>query len=54
MRKDTLFRRLCDPMAMTIDEKLRYAMMALGAASFVFATLGVHVSPFDPMSGAGS
>jgi hypothetical protein len=39
---------------MTIDEKVRYGMMALGAASLVFATLGLHVSPLDAMSGAGS
>ena len=30
---------------MTLDEKVRYGMMALGGASVVFATLGVHVSP---------
>jgi len=30
---------------MTIDEKVRYGMMALGGASVVFATLGVHISP---------
>jgi hypothetical protein len=39
---------------MAIDEKVRYVMMGLGATSFVFAFLGLHVSPFDPMSGAGS
>ena len=39
---------------MTVDEKVRYGMMAIVATSFVFATLGLHISPFDPMSGAGS
>jgi hypothetical protein len=39
---------------MTPDEKVRYGMMAIGAASLVFATLGVHLSPLDAMSGAGS
>jgi len=39
---------------MTPDKKVRYGMVALGAASLVFATLGLHVSPLDAMSGAGS
>jgi len=39
---------------MTPDEKVRYGLMAIGAASLVFASLGVHIVPFDPMSGAGS
>ncbi len=34
-------------MDMTLDEKVRYGMMALGGASLVFATLGVHISPLD-------
>lgn len=54
MRKRILFRRACDPKAMTIHEKARYCMMAVGAASFLLATLGLHISPLDPMSGAGS
>lgn len=54
MRKDILFRRLCDPEPMTMEDKVRYGMMAMGAASLVFGTLGLHVSPFDAMSGAGS
>jgi len=38
---------------MTIDEKVRYGMMALGGASLVFTALGVHVSPLsEPLSGA--
>ncbi len=39
---------------MTVDEKIRYSMMALAGASLVFATLGLHMSPLDAMSGAGS
>jgi hypothetical protein len=39
---------------MTTDEKVRYSMMAVVGASVVFATLGLHVSPLDAMSGAGS
>ena len=54
MRKRILFRCRFDPKAMALDEKVRYCMMAVGAAGFLLATMGLHVSPFDPMSGAGS
>jgi hypothetical protein len=30
---------------MTIDEKIRYGMVALAGASVVLATFGVHVNP---------
>ena len=36
---------------MTLDEKVRYGMMALGGASIVFATLGVHISPLAFVTG---
>jgi hypothetical protein len=39
---------------MTLDEKIRYSMVALSGASLVFAALGLHPSPLDAMSGAGS
>jgi hypothetical protein len=39
---------------MTTDQKLRYGMMAIAAASLVSASLGLHASPLDIMSGAGS
>ena len=39
---------------MTLDEKVRYGMMALGGASIVFATLGVHVSPLEVIGGYGN
>jgi hypothetical protein len=39
---------------MTLDEKVRYGMVALGGASFVLATLGVHVSPLEIIGGAGT
>ena len=39
---------------MTANEKIRYGMMALGAANVVFAALGLHMSPLDAMSGGGS
>jgi hypothetical protein len=39
---------------MTLDEKIRYGMMALGGASFVFAALGLHVTPLAAAGGAGS
>lgn len=30
---------------MTIDEKVRFGMMAITGASVVLATMGVHISP---------
>ena len=39
---------------MTLDEKVRYGMVALGGASFVLATLGVHLNPLDIIGGAGT
>jgi hypothetical protein len=39
--------------AMTLDEKVRYGMMALAGASVVFATLGVHFSPLMTANGYG-
>ena len=38
---------------MTLDEKIRYGMVALAGASVVFATLGVHINPLDICGGAG-
>jgi hypothetical protein len=37
---------------MTLDEKIRYGMLALTGASLVFATLGLHISPLEPIGGA--
>jgi len=38
---------------MTLDEKIRFGMIALGGASIVFATLGVHFNPLDIVGGSG-
>jgi len=39
---------------MTLDEKVRYGMVALTGASIVFAALGLHVAPLgDAIGGAG-
>lgn len=38
---------------MTLDEKIRYGMMALAGASVVLATLGVHVNPLGIAGGYG-
>ena len=46
-----LFQALVD---MTLDEKVRYGMIALAGASVVFATLGVHISPLEVIGGAGT
>jgi len=39
---------------MTLDEKVRYGMLALTGASFVFAALGLRIGPLDPIGGMGS
>ena len=38
---------------MTLDEKIRYGMVALGGASVVLATLGVHLNPLEICGGMG-
>ena len=38
---------------MTLDEKIRFGMIALSGASIVLATLGVHVSPLEIVGGSG-
>jgi hypothetical protein len=37
---------------MTQDEKIRYGMLALAGASFVFATLGLKAGPLEIIVGA--
>jgi hypothetical protein len=37
--------------AMTTEDKVKYGMMALGGASIVFTTLGVHISPLAQVTG---
>ena len=43
-----------DTLSMTLDEKIRYGMLALTGASIVFAALGVHIAPLDIAGGHGS
>ena len=38
---------------MTLDEKIRYGMIALGVSSVVLASLGVHFSPLEIVGGYG-
>jgi hypothetical protein len=38
---------------MTLEDKAKLGMMALGGASVVFATLGVHISPLEVIGGGG-
>jgi len=38
---------------MTLDEKLRYGMLALSGASLVFASLGLKVGPLEIIGGWG-
>ena len=40
---------------MTIDEKVRYGMLAVGGASLVFTAMGLpHLGPLESISGACS
>jgi len=39
---------------MTLDEKIRYGMMAISGASIVFATLGLKVGPLEIIGGWGT
>jgi len=38
---------------MTLDEKIRYGMVALTGASLVLTGLGVHVNPLTVLGGYG-
>jgi hypothetical protein len=40
---------------MTIDEKVRYGLIAISGASVLLATIGVHLGPLDARiaNGAG-
>ena len=48
---------ICTPFSglakLTLDEKVRYGMVALSGASLVLATLGVHINPLEIIGGAG-
>ncbi len=39
---------------MTLDEKIRYGMLALGGLTFVFAALGIHATPLEQIRGWGT
>jgi hypothetical protein len=38
---------------MTLDEKIRYGVLAISGASLVFATLGLRVGPLEIIGGWG-
>jgi hypothetical protein len=42
------------PAHMTLDEKIRYGMLALSGASLVFATLGLRIGPLEIIGGYGT
>ena len=52
-----LLNLICLPfhtmVSMTLDEKIRYGMVALSGASLVFATLGLHINPLGVCGGMG-
>jgi hypothetical protein len=39
---------------MTIDEKIRYGMLALSGLTLVLAALGVPTAPLEPIRGVGT
>jgi len=39
---------------MTVDEKIRYGMLAVSGASLVFAALGLKVGPLEIIGGFGT
>jgi hypothetical protein len=39
---------------MTLDEKVRFGMIALSGASLVFATLGLKIGPLEVIGGFGT
>lgn len=41
-------------LTMTLDEKIRYGMLALAGASVVFASLGLNIGPLEIIRGWGS
>jgi len=42
------------PAGMTLDEKIRYGMLAVSGASIVFATLGLKIGPLEIIGGWGT
>ena len=38
---------------MSIDQKIRYGLIAASAATFLLATMGLHPGVLDPIGGAG-
>ncbi len=55
MRRHSLYiRQGHDALVMTLDEKVRIGMLALGGASIVFATLGIRIAPLEIVGGFGS
>jgi hypothetical protein len=38
---------------MTLEEKIRYGMMALAGIEILISALGLRVAPLEPIGGAG-
>ena len=55
---ERLLSLICGPFStmanMTLDEKIRYGMMALAGASVVLATLGAHPGLLEIAGGMGA
>jgi hypothetical protein len=39
---------------MSLDDKVKFGIMAMGGASVILATLGVHVSPLETVGSWGN
>ncbi len=37
---------------MTLDDRIRYGMLALGGATLVLTAMGLHISPLNFVGGA--
>ena len=42
------------PRYMSLDEKVKYGMMALSGAALIFSVMGVHISPLETIGGYGN
>ena len=47
-----IWRTLRTMAIMTLDEKIRFGMLALSGASLVFASLGLHMNPLEIIGGS--
>jgi hypothetical protein len=54
VNSEGLFSTVSDIVPMTIDDKIRYGMIALTGSSVVLAAFGVHINPLAYVQGFGT